>query len=113
MSFLSAIGHYFEALGKSLLGQLKVSVQTFLQSFVVTDLGKLAIDAVTYAEDTVKPTGADSVAIRDAAIAKFKTDAAAAGHDIAAFGQSLLVFLVESAYQAFQASAGAAVVAAL
>lgn len=113
MSFLGAVGHYFAALGKSLVGQLKISVQTFLQQFVITDLGKLAVDAVAYAEATVKPTGADSVAIRNAAIAKFKTDAVAAGHDVAVFGQSLLVFLIESAYQAFQAAAGASLVVGL
>lgn len=113
MRFISALGHYFENLGKSLFGQLKVSVQTFLQQFIITDLGKLAIDAVSYAEAAVKPGAADSVAIRDAAVAKFKADALAAGHDVEAFGQSLLIFLIESAYQAFQASAGASVIAAL
>lgn len=103
MSILSAIGHYFEGLFKGLFGQLKTSVVTFLESFVKTDLGALAGDAVAYVESALPGTAETDTAKRDAAKAKFIADAKTAGHDISAFGESILNFLIETAYQAFQA----------
>lgn len=94
----AAVGHYFADFFKALFGQLKVTVETFLKDFAVDDLGKLATDAVAYVEATMQ--GADGVAKRDAAAAKFLADAKAAGHDVATFSKSLVNFLIESALQA-------------
>jgi len=102
MDLLSGIGSYFKNLGLSLLGQLKVNVAAFLNSFIKDDLGKLAVDAVAYASTLTDKSGEDKKA---AAKAKFLEDAKAAGHDITNFTESVLNFLIEAGYQALLAAA--------
>lgn len=99
--FLNGIGNYFKNLGLSLFGQLKVSVAQFLNSFIQQDLGKMAIDAVQYAATLTDKSGADKQA---AAKQKLTDDLKAAGHDVTQFGESILNFLIESAYQAVLAA---------
>jgi hypothetical protein len=102
MSFFNALGHYFEGFFKGLFGQIKTTVSTFLVSFVETDLGIAAVDAVNFVKIEVAPNTADKNALRDAAVAKLKSDLTKAGKDVSSFSQSFLNFLVESAYQAVQ-----------
>jgi hypothetical protein len=102
-SVFSGILHYFGNFFKALVGQLKVTVEAFLKNFVQTDLGNFAVDAVAYIEATLE--GATGIEKRDAAVAKFLVDAAAAGHDIASFSKSLVIFFIESALQAFESGA--------
>lgn len=98
-----AIGHYFENFFKALVGQLKVTVSTFLKEFVQEDLGKIAVDAVAYVEASI--AGASGLEKRDAAVVKLIADATAAGIDLTNFAKSTLIFFVESALQAFQSGA--------
>lgn len=105
MSFLSTVGKYFLNIFRGIAGQLGASISQFLHDFVATDLGKLAGDAVAWAEAEVSPSTPDKTAIRDAAKAKFIADAKTAGHDVTVFSESLLNFFIESAYQAFLAGA--------
>lgn len=105
MSILSSIGSYFATFFKALLGQLGAKISTFVHDFVEDDLGKIALDAVAIIQAEVNAgqlSSTDKTAIRDAAVAKFKADAATAGHDLSAFGTSLLNFMIETAYQALQ-----------
>lgn len=97
MSVLSAIGHYILNIFKGIAGQLGENTAQFLESFANTDLGNLAIDAVTYVEGALQ--GASGVEKRDAAVAKLKADAATAGHDLSSFAVSTLNFLIETALQ--------------
>lgn len=99
-SVWSGIGSYFLNIFKSLIGRLGPVISQFLHDFVAEDLGKIALDAVAWVSATMQ--GANDVTARDAAVAQFKIDAAAAGHDITTFGASLLNFFVEAGYQAFQ-----------
>jgi heme oxygenase len=96
------IGNYFKTLGLTLLGQMKVSIATFLSNFVQQDLGHLAVDAVNYSATLLNATPDEK---RQAAKDKLVEDLKAAGHaDVTQFGQSTLNFLIESAYQAVLAS---------
>lgn len=98
MSIFGAIGSYIVTFFKAIAGQLGVKTAQFLEEFAKEDLGKLAIDAVDYVEGALP--GAGSVEKRDAAAAKLKTDAIAAGHDVAAFATSTWNWLIETALQA-------------
>lgn len=99
-TIFGGIGHWFESLWKGISGQLKVSIETFLKSFVEDDLGKLAVDAVNF----VSAEGLQDVAARDAAAAKFVADAIAAGHDAASFAVSTVNWFIETALQAVKSS---------
>lgn len=101
MSFFGAVGHWFESLWKGISGQLKTSIETFLQSFVKDDLGALAVDAVNFVQASI-PVETDD-AKRAAAIAKFVADATTAGHDLSTFAVSLLNWFIETALQAVKA----------
>lgn len=105
MSFWTAFGGYFLNFFKALLGQLGVKISQFVHDFVQEDLGKIALDAVAWIAATTDTTSTPEakVAARDAAIAKFKADAVAAGHDVEAFGAGLFNFIIETAFQAFSA----------
>jgi hypothetical protein len=109
MSIFNSIGSYFKALGLSLFGQLKASIASFLNDFVKDDLGKLAVDAVTYVNDSMPNSPSNDK--RDAAKAKLIADLKAAGHDVSVFGESVLNFLIEAAVQAVLAAAGNGVAA--
>lgn len=99
-NIFSSIWHYLSAIGMAIGAHLKVGLTQFLQSFPLDDLGKLAVDAVTFVETSIP--GESDVAKRDAAIAKFKIDASAAGHDILTWGDSLFNFFIETALQVVQ-----------
>lgn len=103
MSVLGSIGTYFKKLGLSLIGQLQASIASFLNDFVKDDLGKLAVDAVDFAESSLP--GAAGTDKKAAAVAKLKEDAAKAGHDLTTFGESVFNFLIETALQAVLAAA--------
>lgn len=108
MSILGAIGSYFKNIGLSVIGQLKASVASFLNDFIKDDLGTIAVDAVTYINDSMpNASGADK---REAAKAKLLADLKAAGHDVTAFGESVLNFLIETALQAVLSAAGNGIV---
>lgn len=107
-NILNAIGSYFKNLGLSLIGQLKSSVASFLNDFVTNDLGAIAVDAVSYASTLTDKSAIDK---REAAKAKFLTDAKTAGHDVEAFGESILNFLIETAYQSILAASSQGIVA--
>lgn len=98
MSVFGAIGSYFLTFFKAIAGQLGVKTAQFLESFVTEDLGKLAVDAVAFVGAEIP--GASDVEKRDAAVAKLKTDAIAAGHDVENFATSTWNWLVETALQA-------------
>jgi len=106
MSFFGSVGHWFAGLWKAISGQLQQSLETFLKSFVVDDLGALAVDAVEYVA-TLDPSMSDADK-KAAAIATFKADAIKAGKDIEAFGESLFNFFIETALQAVKAGLGTA-----
>ncbi len=100
-SFLSVFGTYFVNIFKSLFGQLGLQISQFLHDFILTDVGKIALDAVAWAASE----GQTGQAARDAAKQKLLDDLKAAGKDVEAFSESLLNFFIESAYQAYQAKA--------
>lgn len=77
-----------------------------ITSFIKTDLGQLAIDAVEYVQANMP--GATGIERRDAAVAKLKTDAATAGKDLSAFAKSTIIWFVETALQALVAKGLAA-----
>jgi len=108
MSVFSAVGNYFKNLGLSLVGQLQASVAAFLTNFVKDDIGKLAVDSVEYAATFADKSGAEKQAI---AKAKLLDDLKAAGHDATVFGESVLNFLIEAAYQALLAAASQGILA--
>lgn len=95
-----AVGHWFESFWKGISGQLQISLESFLKSFVQDDLGKLAVDAVNYAQTFPGFAASTDIEKRNAAKSKLKTDLEAAGHDITKFTESLLNFLIETALQA-------------
>lgn len=101
-SILPAIGHFFvgifekaipslESAAKSELAIVESSVTTFAK----TDLGKLAIDAVSAA--SALPGGTNSTMFA-AAKAQFITDAKAAGHDLGTIGLGIVDWMIQTAY---------------
>ena len=103
--FFKSFGGFFKGIFTS---DQATKIEIGITSFISTDLGALAVDAVEYVQaefpvllpgastDEVK---ANSLAKRDAAVAKLKADAATAGKDLSAFGQSTLIWFVETALQ--------------
>lgn len=65
-------------------------------SFVKTDIGKLALDAVEYA--STLPAGTTQDALRSAAVAKLKEDLSATGKDLVSIGTSTLNLFIEAAF---------------
>lgn len=100
-----SIWHYLEVFFKALFGQLGDAVKNYLNDFAKQQLGQLAIDAVAFVASSMP--GADADAKRSAAISKLKDDAVAAGIPLEKFGLSQFNFVIESAYQALQATTGA------
>ena len=97
---IHAVGDWFKSVFKGILGQAEASAVEFLKEFAKTDLGNLAIDAVSVAENLVNATGDEK---RAAAIAQLLTDATKAGIDLVSFGKSEINFIIETALQAFKA----------
>jgi len=90
----SSVITYFETLGEDVLAKVKESLATF----VATDLGTLAVDAVNFVEaDLVGSSGADKL---DAAKTKILNDAGQALKDLLADGDAILNYAVENALQA-------------
>lgn len=105
MNPFKAIEQYVVTFAKALVGQIKVKIEDFLKSFSVEDLGRLAIDAVLYAQTL---TDASSDEKRTAASEKFVADLKTAGHDVESFGTSLVNFFIESALQAVKSGIASA-----
>ncbi len=84
----------------------ETKIEIGITSFIKTDLGLLAIDAVEYVQAAMP--GATGPEKRDAAVAKLKTDAATAGKDLSAFAKSTIIWFVETALQAVVAKGLAA-----
>ena len=97
---------YFETLGAKLEAYAKTSLSTFLSTFIQTDIGKMALDAVTYAATLVEASGDDK---KEAAKTQLLNDAVIAGKDLSTAGSALLNFFIETALQALTAGLIAAV----
>lgn len=91
---LPFLGHYFVGLWSAFLGQDLKALEQGIVSFVKTDIGKLAVDAV----QTVNAQTLTNSAKRDAAVAVLKTDLVNAGHDITKLAESDFNLFIESAY---------------
>ena len=95
----------------SVLGDAaKAEVTTFLTAFAQDDVGKLAIDAVQWAEAEVDGGGADK---KEQATTKLLNDASAIGKTIIAEGEKDANAFIEIALQAVAAGLGAAAVSAV
>jgi hypothetical protein len=95
---IAVIEGFFVGLFKGIFdsGSAK-QIEQSVVAFVKTDVGALAVDAVEFVASEMP--GTDGVAKRDAAVAKLKTDAAAAGKDLSALAESTLNWFVETALQ--------------
>lgn len=92
---LPFLAHYFIGLGEALIGSAAAkSLEAGIVSFVKTDVGALAIDAVEYAS-TLSGSSAD---LHAAAVAKFKSDLKAAGKDITTLAESTADLFIQAAY---------------
>jgi hypothetical protein len=107
-AFIDFFKKIFSFLGFTAQDAQKIEIG--VTTFVKTDLGLLAVDAVEYVEAALP--GAAGVDKRDAAIAKLKADAATAGKDLSAFAKSTLIWFVETALQ-FVVSKGLTAAAAI
>ena len=92
----------FLGFDKSTAAKIEIGVT----AFVKTDIGQLAVDAVDYVE--AKLAGASGAEKRDAAIAKLKEDATAAGKNLSAFAKSTVNWFIETALQSIVAKGLAA-----
>lgn len=103
-NIFAAIGGFFVKLFKGIFSSSEAKAfEQNLVDFVHTDIGKLAVDAVEFVE--VSLPGGDGVTKRDAAVAKLKADAIAAGKDLTTIATSALNTFVEMALQFVLASA--------
>lgn len=94
---LPFLTNYFEGFAEALIGSSAAkSLETGIVSFVKTDVGKLAIDAVQYA-DTLPPGGTNAE-LHAAAVTQFKADLTKAGHDITTLAESTFDLFVQAAY---------------
>ena len=98
-SVLDAIGGYFSGVFKGLIGHAAVSLEAAVVEFVKTDVGHLALDAVSYASTL---TGQSNQQLRDAARTKLIADLKAAGKDAATIAESQLNLFIEMAYTAYK-----------
>lgn len=98
MNIFAAIGHFFVNVFKGIFSSSEAKTfENNVIDFVKTDIGALAVDAVEYAQVAL-PNGG-SVEKRDAAVAKLKADAIAAGKDITGVAESALNTFIELALQ--------------
>lgn len=102
-SILPAIGHFFVGVFTSVFPGLEAAAKTELTSietsvinFAKTDLGKLAIDAVSFA--SALPSGTTDDAAFEAAKTKFVADAKVAGHDLSTIGKGIVDWMIQTAY---------------
>jgi hypothetical protein len=98
-SILPALGKFFAGIFTKNLPSLEAaavaelaSVEQSIIVFAKTDLGKLAIDAVSLATGA---TNADKFA---AAKALFIADAKTAGHDLTVMGSGVVDWMIQTAY---------------
>ena len=95
----------------SVLGDAaKTEAASFLASLEQDDIGKLAIDAVQWAEDNVEGGGAAKL---EQATTKLLNDAEALGKNIVAEGEKDANALIELALQAVTAAAAGAIASAI
>ena len=94
VDFFKGIGKLF---GKLFTPDQEKKISDGITTFVTTDVGKLALDAVEYVKVALPNAG--SVELRDAAKAKLKADAATAGKDLSTMGGAFLNWAVETALQ--------------
>jgi hypothetical protein len=101
-TILAAVGHFFVGAFTKALPALTAdakaeltTVEGSLVAFAKTDLGKLAIDAVTAA--SAVPNGTNS-AMFAAAKAQFLADAKTAGHDLSTIGLGVADWMIQTAY---------------
>ena len=107
MSVWSKIGGFFVALFHGIFSDSQAkTIEENLVAFVETDIGALAVDAVEFVSASMP--GATGVEKRDAAVAKLKADALAAGKDLASLAVSTLNWFVETALQAVLAKVAVA-----
>jgi glycerol-3-phosphate cytidylyltransferase-like family protein len=98
MNIFAAIGHFFASVFKGIFSSAEAKTfENNVIEFVKTDIGALAVDAVEYVRVAL-PNGG-SVEKRDAAVAKLKADAIAAGKDITGVAESALNTFIELALQ--------------
>lgn len=95
MNPFKAIGGFFAGLFTP--SQAKQQ-ETAIAHFAATEIGQLAVDAVVYVDARLQ--GAGGVAKRDAAVAKLRADALAAGKQIEGAAASTLIWFIETALQA-------------
>jgi len=94
---LKAIGGFFVKLFKDSAPALEES----LRSFVSSDVGRIAVDAVVWVAANIPGTATDDEK-KNAALAKLADDLKAAGYDALAMGKAKLSWLVESGLQALK-----------
>ena len=104
---LTNAGNYFANIATTIEDAAKPVFSSFLTNFIETDLGKLAVDAVTYAA-ALPDTTSDGK--KEAATTQLLNDASAAGHDLSTAATSFINFLIETALQATLAGAIASAV---
>lgn len=99
---LTAIGHFFTGAFTKALPALETAakaelttVETSLVAFAKSDLGKLAIDAVSVA--SALPGGTSSTMFA-AAKTQFIADATTAGHDLSTIGLGVVDWMIQTAY---------------
>lgn len=92
---LPFLAHYFVGLGEALIGSAAAKdLEAGIVSFVKTDVGALAIDAVEYASTL----GGSSADLHATAVTKFKADLTAAGKDITTLATSTADLFIQVAY---------------
>ena len=107
---------YFANIATTIEDAAKPVFSSFLTNFIETDLGKLAVDAVNYADTWAQQTASTSTQTptseekQEAAKTQLLNDAEAAGHDLSTAATSFVNFLIETALQAVLAGAVTAVV---
>lgn len=101
-TILTSIGHFFAGAFTKALPALETAakteltaVETSLVTFAKSDLGKLAIDAVSVA--SALPGGTNS-AMFAAAKTQFLADAKTAGHDLSTIGLGVADWMIQTAY---------------
>lgn len=90
VDFFKAFGGFFKGIFTK---DAETKIEIGITSFVKTDLGQLALDAVEYVQAALP--GVTGPEKRDAAVAKLKEDAATAGKDLSAFAKSTIIWFVD------------------
>lgn len=101
-AILPAIGHFFVGIFEKAVPTLEAAAKTEFANveqsviaFAASDLGKLAVDAVTAA--SALSSGNDDAAFA-AAKAQFIADAKTAGHDLSTIGKGIVDWMIQTAY---------------